>query len=202
MEDTRLVYLFGNYELLYPDLQYLNYVTPEIVRKSICEITNHWKNLTDLVIWDMFAGIGTDSIEFAKYAGKVISTEVSADTYEHLVKNTKDTKDREKDREKITPVLHDCSTLEYISNVDLIYFDPPWGDSYLNSAKAFDFSTVVLANGTNVMDLFNTLLKKNIPMIVKSPINCDTFIHASALRIAKILVYSQQKLKFILINSV
>ena len=75
-------------------------ITPFYISKKIAELANsifnnnnylsfdkdHSLNKDDLLIWDMFSGIGTDSLQLAEYF-KIITTELNTNTYQLLVKN-------------------------------------------------------------------------------------------------------------------
>jgi hypothetical protein len=86
-------------------------------------------------------------------------------------------------------------------NPDVIYFDPPWGDTF-KSGHPFTFAEVTLSNGKVVMDVYDDLRKnyKEAYLIVKSPYTCEMDIPDSELLC--ILSFNRQKLKYYLIGPV
>jgi predicted RNA methylase len=190
------------YYLLGPDYrywscgndQYHSYVTPYIIMQKIIELAKeHYLGLSDKVIWDMFAGIGTDGLRFALQTGKVICTEIDYNRFKDLKQNYSVL-----GCNNVTLINGDCCN--YIdTNCDIIYFDPPWGDTF-RSGLDFDFSDVMLSNGNCVVDIALEMHKKH-NMIIKAPIMCDTFENIfEDSCIQRIFTFTQQKLKFLFVS--
>ena len=178
----------------------LSYTTPVYIAEKITELITRYytKNLNveSLTVWDMFAGLGVDSIYLAKCGNSVFCNEISDPIFNILTKNITSLNMTELVK---TSKLDCVCCLDAITNcgVNLIYFDPPWGDSF-NSTKIFDFSNVKLSNGIYIMELLHliyTKVCKNI--VIKSPLRCNTFEKLDFLNIKHIFVFRKQRIKFI-----
>lgn len=192
---SQLVYLFGTDSVHWKyEPGYLMYATPNIISDQLIKSANEQFILHQRIVWDMFAGIGTDAIKFSFKAGRVICTELNETTFGHLQENVEHFK--KKDNIEIYNI--DCCQFMNQDDIDLVYFDPPWGDSF-KSGVPFQFNEVILANGTNVVDLAREMHKK-YPMIIKSPISSDTFEQEFNDDIIRVQTYTQQKLKFIFVS--
>jgi predicted RNA methylase len=167
----KISYLLGNNNYAYPSDEYLKYITPSEVFNIVLTNANLHFNLKYKIVWDMFAGIGTDSIRLASSAGLVYSTELNKDTFECLILNISRAKINGK-KSNIEAFNDDCCR-NIMSNADIIYFDPPWGETF-KSGVNFSFDNVLLSNGKSVMSLMKDLYKK-YDLIVKVPYLCDNF---------------------------
>jgi predicted RNA methylase len=191
---SKLQYLFGSrYREWKMAPEYLMYATPHIISDKIVQLANEQFLLAQMVVWDMFAGIGTDALKFSSRAGKVVCTEINPVTFQHLTENI----GHFKTKNNIETYNIDCCHFPGADSVNLAYFDPPWGSSF-KSGCAFDFSDVVLDNGKNVMELASEVHQR-YPMIIKSPALCDTFEEAFRDDIIRVHTFPQQKLKFIFV---
>ena len=101
--------------------------TPPEARKKTIEIMTNIlskSNLKQLHILDANANIGMDSVEFCKYFKHVSSIEYDENYAKVLSYNLKDCKNK---------TVYWGSCLDFIKdkklckNIDVIYFDPPWG---------------------------------------------------------------------------
>lgn len=198
---SKLLYLLGqNYDSwqCHTD-NYWSYITPDIIIQKIIEqAKEHFNGLSDKVIWDMFAGIGCDGLRLAHSAGKVICTEIDKKTHYDLVTNTKTF------GVNAQPLLADCCIYKNTMQCNIVFFDPPWGDTF-RSGETFDFKDVILNDGSSILDLLSTV-SKNYDMIIKSPISSNSFesvlsdqnhrenIHT--------FTFTQQKLKFLFVKKV
>jgi len=213
---SRLHYLLGSEHeltLSYPSQTYLDYITPAELFNIVIKHANiHMGGLSNKVVWDMFAGIGTDSIRLARVSGKVIATELNKDTYQCLINNI----NAASNPSTLNPSTLNPSTLNPLNidtrntdathmctalNPDVIYFDPPWGDTF-KSGQPFTFAEVTLSNGKVVMDVYDDLRKnyKEAYLLVKAPYTCEMDIPDSELLC--ILSFNRQKLKYYLIGPV
>ncbi len=204
---SRLHYLLGSEQhltLTYPSQTYLDYITPaELFHIVIKNANIHMGvgGLSNKVVWDMFAGVGTDSLRLASVSGKVIATEINSDTYQCLLKNIH----ANEECDNIDPMNSDATELlgqpgTALNCVpDVIYFDPPWGETF-KSGQPFSFSDVTLSNGKVVMDVYDTIRKnyKEAYLIVKAPYTCEMEIPDNELLC--ILSFNRQKLKYYLIG--
>jgi 16S rRNA G966 N2-methylase RsmD len=188
-------YLFDTLALQYPDIGYLSYVTPHSVGLTVFKHLDSLIPLNQLAIWDVCAGIGTDSLRLSQLAGKVIATERDARVYECLVQNTAK-------NEKIVPYLGDCTTwLDKLQSAyDLAYFDPPWGANF-QSGQPFELSKIRLGEQQVPVLEFLEQLRHNGPVLVKMPYYCYTLeSRYTAEQILATLGFSQQKLKFMVLK--
>lgn len=205
--------LFGsNYWAWNIDDTRLSFVTPYFLSKQMTKMahkiysTEYNVDKDDmLLIWDMFGGIGTDSIYFSRYFN-VVTTEINKDIYEIGLKNI-----RSFDKHNINSINDNCITIMDKLRPDVVYFDPPWGDSYNNRIKNFDFGQVYLdypvKNGEyldelprkiNCVDLIKYLYDKvTNNIIIKSPMNSNTFERIFQGSIQYIHKCTAKNLKFI-----
>lgn len=194
---SKLGYLFGQEhnengtDWQYPSDEYLNYVTPKGIAEIIVKEADHTYSLRDKVLWDMFAGIGTDSIRFSMCTGKVLCSELNNDTYQCMNVNMDI-----KNVHNASTFKEDCTTAEH--RTDIVYFDPPWGDKFV-SGEMFSFDDVILGNEDKpitVTELMRKMYKRH-DMIIKTPYLCDTVEQVvDPNDIISILTFSQQKVKF------
>jgi predicted RNA methylase len=195
--DSKFQYLLGKDYAKWTcsDESYLSFVTPHIIIQKIIELAReHFNGLADKVIWDMFAGIGSDGFRIAMHAGRVVCSEIDAPTYHDLKENFS---------------VSGCNNVELFNEdccssttaCDIIYFDPPWGDTF-RSGSTFDFKSVVFNDGTTVPELAKRMHAKH-HIIIKSPIMCNTFeeLFASEHADIKVFTFTQQKLKFLFIKN-
>ena len=142
----------------------------------------------------MFCGIGCDTISMQRQIGsKLISTELNGETFANLLENVKEFTITD-----VTPINCDCSTM-VPSEPDLVYFDPPWGSGF-ESGKEFDFSTVYLSNGKNVIGLLHEILDRYKNVVVKAPFDCVTFELEFDKHIIRVYALPKPKLKFLFLK--
>lgn len=182
-------YLFGknHSEWILPSGEYLSYVTPNEIADIVFKEASSCLGLRNRAIWDMFAGIGTDTIRLAQCAGKVYATEINPDTFQCLLSNI--------DIQGSNNICASNKCCTDISGIplDVIYFDPPWGPNFV-SGKMFDLSKVEIGN-TTVGELLDKL--KVHDMIIKVPFLCETVEeHIDSDSIIQVLTFSRHKLKF------
>ena len=199
-KNSKLYYLLdsNHNDWICSESDYLSYITPHvIIEKIIALAKEHFHGLNDKVIWDMFAGIGCDGLRLSTHAGKVICTEIKSETFNDLAKNT------EKFGVNVEIYNTDCCTKSNDIRCNVIYFDPPWGDTF-KSGEDFDFNQVILNDGTGVLDLLKQVSSKYDMLIIKSPISSTSFEKELSEYQDNMLVFTftQQKLKFLLINKI
>ena len=209
--------LFGsNYWLWEYDETKLSFITPYFLSKQMAKManmiySNEYKMGRDnnLMIWDMFGGIGTDSINLSKYFN-VISTEINKEICDIFMENVRNFK-----MHNINVINDNCISMMNVIKPDVIYYDPPWGDTYNNRIKNFDFGQVYIdypsSKDNEKDDLLNELPKKincidllkyiynNITsnIVIKSPINSNTFERVFQSNIKYIHKCTTKNLKFI-----
>jgi 16S rRNA G966 N2-methylase RsmD len=122
--------------------------TPPEARKKTIEIMTNIlskSNLKQLHILDANANIGMDSVEFCKHFDRVSSIEYYESYAKALAYNLKDFKNK---------TVYWGSCLDFIKdkklceNIDVIYFDPPWGGE--NYRKIVDLCGVYDDKGKSV----------------------------------------------------
>lgn len=200
MNSSRVHYLLGqrHSEWSYPD-SHLAFITPDIIAEKVIALANEVFSLHDKILWDMFAGIGTDSVRFARVSGRVIATEINSETFEHLQKNSETVDNLQVFNQNCTELLNNVAC-------DVVYFDPPWGCTF-HSGQQFDFTDVAIdmpsttSKDINVVELAK-LMQQRCHLIIKSPFLSDSFERVfSKDDIISIHAFPNQKLKFLLIRS-
>lgn len=191
---SKLTYLFGaDCDLWHYPPEHTHFVTPWQIKNKVFELAEQHYPLNEMVVWDMFAGVGNDTVTLAEKSRKVIATELNKETFKCLQENI--TAFRVKNTE-----LHniDCTEFQPTELVNLVYFDPPWGDGY-ESGKDFDFNTVKIGN-QNVIELLRDLHRKYGNVIVKSPYESVSFELEFDHLISRIYAFPKPKLKFIFLR--
>lgn len=206
--------LFGpKYWLWSFDESKLSFVTPYILSKQISkfayflysQIFQISKSDNILFLWDMFGGIGTDTVYLSQYFN-IITTENDPQVFEILSKNI-----REFRLNNVNLIMDNCLSGLGKIRPDIIYYDPPWGESYKSKIKNFDFNQVYidfppikndpvpqLIKRVSCIDLVKYLyehVSKNI--IIKSPLNSNSFERVFPDSIQHIYKYPNKNLKFI-----
>lgn len=193
--NSKLHYLFGE---SYPEWHYvrkfLSFVTPYSVSLKVAMMANDHYGLDKkrTVMWDMFSGIGSDCVNFGKYCN-LIGTEIDEETFSCLKKNTAKLSN-------VTVFNMDCCKYED-DDIDIVYFDPPWGDSFV-SGEEFNFEDVKLdSNGTSVMDIADKIVTKYGNVIIKSPITSNSFEKRFDDKIKERYIFPKQKVKVLFLSS-
>jgi len=200
---TGLKILFGSkYWLWTYRIEKLSFATPYHISDQVSKYADSlYRTESVLSLWDMFGGIGTDSINFSRYF-TVMVTELDQQTHKCLLKNLQSF-----NVHNVNAILGNCLSYLDIILPDVIYFDPPWGDTYKNKASIFDFDDVLLDYPTKTPNLpvkikCTDLIKyiydhvcSNI--IIKSPINSDSFEKVFTNKITYIFRFPNKNLKFI-----
>ena len=129
------------------------------------------ENNSDITIIDTTAGLGGNTLSFAKYFKKVIAIELNKERF-MLLQNNINTYDYS----NITCINDDC--IVYINNIvsnnivnnNIVYFfDPPWGGpDYKNSSKI----RIKLGN-SSMCDIIKKLKDNNSNIFIKLPNNYD-----------------------------
>lgn len=167
----------NNYDKLKIDYESISFITTPINSDIISMIIKSQipenMNICDMTILDCTACVGGDTISFSRIFGTVIATEIKKSKYEMLVNNI-----TEFELYNVIPINCDCLKIfKKINNIDVIYFDPPWGGrNYKN------YSDLTLYIGNESMDnIVNTIfdeneMNSNVKMIViKLPKNYDLY---------------------------
>lgn len=163
----------------------LNFITPYILSTQMCRYASLiYRQYKPQVIWDMFGGIGSDTIELSNYFS-VITTEIDPQVYALLKQNISTYR-----CPNVNILKGNCLTLLPIMKPDVIYFDPPWGENYKSKMKNFDFSQVFLDLPMIEGDPFLATIPKKVcctdlimylyknvtqNIVIKAPLNSNTF---------------------------
>ena len=189
-------YLFGpEYYLWHYTKSYLSFVTPYIVSKKIVELADKQWTLSDQVIFDMFAGIGTDTVSLSAYTKNIVCTEIIPERFKMLKHNIKQASC------DCTIEIHNQDCCDKIDNneISLVFFDPPWGQTF-TSDKEFSFADLKLDNNIKILNLAQTMLNRYGKMIIKSPIKCDSFDKLFKDNIVASYSFPKQRLKFLFLE--
>jgi len=189
----------------------LYYVTPYIPRLQMCkqagQIYQGRLRKPNIILWDMFGGIGTDSIALSQYFN-IITTEINPEVFNLLSQNVKS-----HGISNVQILRLNCLLLLNTVKPDIIYFDPPWGPNF-SPHTDFDFREVMIDFLPKVENLNLPLLKiymkvsstdvltyilNNITnnVIVKSPLNSNTFEQLFGSYVHHIYQYPRKNLKFL-----
>jgi 16S rRNA G966 N2-methylase RsmD len=224
--NTGLKILFGpSYSQWVYDPERLSYITPYFLSlqtskyayQIYSQLLSHDDNPPEstLLLWDMFGGIGTDSIYLSRYFN-VIVTEIDRNIHDLAVNNV-----RTFNKTNINLVNDNCINMINKIQPHVIYFDPPWGNSYKNRIKNFDFNEVYidypvsdnpslsstdlpsLNKKVSCVDLLKYIHSNVTPyIIVKSPINSNTFERSFPNQVQYIHKCPNKNLKFIYLTKV
>jgi hypothetical protein len=143
----------------------------EIIIKHIVLLN---KNRKDIIITDATAGVGGDTLSFAKYFNKVLSIEVNKERCSYLQNNVK-----LYNYENVVIFNDNCiNILNTIHHHDIIYIDPPWEPNNSGSYKShvnltLPFCDMKLENFCN--KLFDSSYMTSVPsfVVLKLPKNYD-----------------------------
>lgn len=118
------------------------------------------------IILDAMAGLGGNTISFAKYFKKIIAIELNVERFQLLKSNV-----LAYSYDNIEMINGDCMKHLNIETEEVIgyFFDPPWGGpDYKNMNK-----TKLKIGSTNLSDLINKLKEKDNKIFLKLPGNYD-----------------------------
>jgi predicted RNA methylase len=177
--------------------QHLTYTTPRYIADKVAEtaLQNYpCDSVLQTSLWDMFAGLGSDTVHFAKVGYMVLATEVVPSVAKLLEQNVNQS------NVCTNAIVRcvDCFDVINEWNGDIVYFDPPWGPNY-SQDEDYDFNLVKLPNGKSVMDIFSQVYAKCQCIIIKAPIRCKTFEEMN-LSISKCLLFKKHRLKYYFIK--
>ena len=197
MRNQGLKILFGkDYKVWSWVSDQLPYTTPIHIAEKIASLAYKFYSVTnkDPVVWDMFAGLGADTIPFANNGCKVYCTEINTRIFNLLNKNIASHGLETEVQTFRADVVDKLNVFE----ADIVYFDPPWGESF-DSHTNFSFKEVKLNNGYNIIDLLKKIAQtKTEKIVIKSPLNCDTFESLDFIQIKRTFVFPKYNLKFFL----
>lgn len=182
------------------DADKLCYITPFLINWQVSKMASLIYGNGEL-LWDMFGGIGTDSIQFSIYFN-IITSELDKITYELLRSNILKYKIK-----NVNIMNINCFELLGLIEPNVIYYDPPWGIGYKPKMKNYDFSQVFLEYPDDKNDIPKKVsctdlilyiyenICKNI--IIKSPLNSNSYELLFKEKIYYILKCPYKNLKFV-----
>lgn len=135
----------------------------DFISNIICGINGKNK-----IIVDCTAGLGGNTISFAKYFKKVIGIEISKERFELLQNNINvyNLQNTELINGSCVDFINNESNM---NNIDILFFDPPWGgpDYKKNTKLNFKLDDIELVT------LMNKIKSKNKSIFLKLPFNYD-----------------------------
>lgn len=190
-------------EKLLIDDESIHYISIREYAEKISEIIKIHVNVLDLskndiIITDMMAGVGGDTISFAKNFKYVYAIELDKTRSEYLANNTKIY-----DCYNITIFNDNClNVINTIDNHNVVYLDPPWGGAQY---KIYDNLRLNI-DDESVETLCNKLMDKNymkkVPnlIVLKLPKNYDIVHLYKKLNNKNIYYYDLKKMIILVIN--
>jgi 16S rRNA G966 N2-methylase RsmD len=150
-------------------------------------------NLEDISIIDGTAGIGGNTISFAKYFKKVYSIEINNTHYE-VLKNNIDALNIINVETYLNNFLHVIENLSQNSNI--FFFDPPWGGKNYKNFKYFNLKIGKL----QLNDVINILYAKKYKyVILKAPYNLNISSLLDNIKYENMNIHKNYKKNMILI---
>lgn len=152
-----------------------------------------------LVITDMTANVGSDTIGFALEFLKVNAIEIEPTNFEALANNVS----VYGLCEKVRTIRGDSSQIlsKSVVKQDVIYFDPPWGGSDYKNSKVVD----MFLGEKNIADLISENMQKAQLTIIKCPVNYNYNDLLEKIKKGNVTIFSFKKrgkivLKFIFLH--
>jgi 16S rRNA G966 N2-methylase RsmD len=153
----------------------------------------------DCIITDATAGVGGNTISFAKHFKWVYAVELNYERYSYLVNNL-----AVYDINNFTAMNEDClKVLDKIDNHNIVFLDPPWGGRGYKDFKALK----LLLSSTSIEmicnDLMNSVVMTHAPEIIvlKLPSNYDVRYFHKSVKSTEIYFYELEKMFiFVIIN--
>lgn len=179
------------------DDESLSYISTKYYAKQITQIIiKHLGQLKispeDAIITDATAGVGGDTISFAKNFKHVHSIEIDQRRSEYLKNNINVYK-----LKNVSIYNNNCLNLLFnFTDHNVVFIDPPWGGK---KYKLYDKLTLKI-NDITIESLCNILLtheksKKNPELVVlKLPINYDLKFLYDNLKFCNIYLYNVKKM--------
>lgn len=152
-------------------------------------------NVQNLNIIDGTAGLGGNTISFAKYFHKVYSIEINNIHYEVLNNNLDALSifNVETYFDNFLNIISDMSSKKIKSNI--FFFDPPWGGKSYKNFKYFNLKI----GKFSVFNIINILYEKNFKyVILKAPYNLNLSPIFNSIKYNNMNVQSNSKKSMIL----
>lgn len=190
----------ADYDKLKIDDESVSYISTHNVAQQITDIVAfHLDKLLisskRAVVTDATAGVGGNTISFAKYFNRVNAIEMDQLRYEYLVNNIGVYRLR-----NVTTFNGDC--LKFLYNLDhnAVFLDPPWGGK---DYKAHQKLHLFLSN-VDVEDIINKIIGGMISpelIVMKVPKNFDLEHMYHSVESNKIFLYRLKKMNIVVIEN-
>ena len=181
----------------------LSYITTKYYADQITQIiVKHLKQIKidciNAIITDATAGVGGNTLSFAKNFKHVHAIEIDKQRSEYLKNNIDIYKFK-----NVSIYNNDCMNLLFnFTDHNVVFIDPPWGGK---NYKTYDNLTLKI-NDITIESLCNILLtheksKKNPELVVlKLPINYDIKFLYKNLKFCNIYLYNVKKMYVVVIE--
>lgn len=164
----------------------------------IAHVTKKGYNVSELVITDATAGVGGDTISFAKIFKEVISIEIDKERYNYLSNNVSAYKFD-------NVILFNDDALKIIPQIekhDIVFIDPPWGgkDYKKNNNLRLHINEIELEDCC--LSFLDKEKNKSVPsfIVLKIPINYDiNYLTEKLQNYVSIYVYKLQKMCIVIL---
>jgi len=156
-------------------------------------------DITDMIITDATAGVGGDTISFAKIFKEVISIELDKERYNYLSNNVSAYK-----FDNVILFNDDAlKIIQHIEKQDIIFIDPPWGgkDYKKNNNLRLYINDIELEDCC--ISFLDKTKMKCVPslIVLKLPINYDLqYLTEKLEKYCDINVYNLQKMMVVIIQ--
>jgi 16S rRNA G966 N2-methylase RsmD len=157
------------------DPESVSYITTPHEAKRIADIiakhAGHHKDVKASVLVDATGGVGGDTITLSTQFGSVISIEIDTDRYSLLKHNVNEYKST-----NVTTINGDSLIIiPKLSDVDVIYADPPWGGKDYKIKENLRLTLGSTEIEKFILDCFNPEIMATIPKLIalKMPKNYD-----------------------------
>ncbi len=185
------------------DRESLNYISTRNVADEITKIIKFFlleRNIDpkNMIITDMTAGVGGDTISFARNFKSVNAVEINKTRSEYLQNNI--------NVFNLTNVrIYNDDCIKIISNIDdhnIIYIDPPWGGKHYKFFNNLRLTVSNLSLETICLMLLNKNVMKKIPqfIVLKLPKNYDIYHIYDSLKNYNVYLYDIKKMFIIIIS--
>jgi 16S rRNA G966 N2-methylase RsmD len=189
-----------NYNKLLIDNESIYYIS---IREVADEISNIiLKNIgpydsKDLIIVDATAGVGGNTLSFANYFKSVISIEINDLRYEYLKNNIEVYGFR-----NIVSINGDSiGIINDINNIDIIFFDPPWGGSEYKKMDNIRLCISQISLEEICCNLIKNVSGQIKMIVIKLPFNYDIVYFCKYFDQNYVNIYKLKKMMLIIIKN-
>ena len=184
-------YINNNFytNLLLDEVGYYS-ATSEKIAKIITKLINKYVDKKS-IITDGTAGVGGNTISFAKFFKKINAVEINIDRFSYLQNNI----NLHKQQDQINLYNMDYVTSYHMLKQDVIFLDPPWGGKTYKQEKQLRLYLSQLC----IVDFCNKLMHHSKIIVLKVPKNFDFKHFNTYIKYNTIYIYSLQKMFIVII---